>query len=192
LHAEGEQAKPEPSWYWPAKQAAQPMLSVEAPVYVEGWPWPAGHFAFFVHVACPVTSLYLPCAQFWQPRPDPAVENLPTSQAVQPVAVAGPAGEDFPASQLVQAPAFSAECLPMAQFWQPRPDPAVENLPAVHALQPVAVAVPAGAVSPAGQLLQAPAFAAECCPMAQFWQPRFEPTRENLPAVRRERTGHLV
>jgi hypothetical protein len=95
-----EHAKLEPSWYWPDKQAAQPMLSDEAPVYVEGWPWPAGHFAFFVQSPTPVvTSLYLPCAQFWQPRFEPLRENLPAPQAVQPVAVDVPAGAVLPAPQ---------------------------------------------------------------------------------------------
>jgi hypothetical protein len=186
-----EHAKLEPSWYWPAEQPAQPMLSVEAPVYVEGWPWPAGHFATFVQSPCPVTSLYLPCAQFWQPRPDPAVDDLPAPHALQPVAVAVPAGEDFPASQLVQAPAFSAECCPMAQFWQPRFEPTRENLPAVHALQPVAVAVPAGAVSPAGHFWHSPTFPAECLPMAQFVQLVAEAS-ENLPAPQSVHAASLV
>jgi hypothetical protein len=101
----------------PAMQLMQ-VLDKEAPAVVEYMP-----ALQLVQTEAPAAVEYVPALQL--EHEEPASEYLPAAQATQAARLPEPAGDVFPAVQLVQ----------VVDEYAPT---AVENLPAMHAVQTVA------------------------------------------------------
>ena len=122
---------PHPEEYLPARQSvhSKPAASDNLPAgqsqQLARVPEPGGDdfpAAQLLHNVAPVTEEYVPAEQSVHCEPPITRENLPAAQSTQ---LLEPAGDDFPAVQFVQV--LDDVC--------PR---AVENVPAMHAVQTVA------------------------------------------------------